>query len=78
MPSYVSCIELHEEFNTTNRFWIAHTEQEIGAIIQTSVFCIDKTCFLRPGHICSIHLHVEVLSWYNHVVSEITYVNKML
>ena len=25
--------EIHEEFNKTNRFWIAHTEQEIGFII---------------------------------------------
>ena len=29
-----------------------HTEQEIDAIIQTSVLCVDKTCFPRPGHIC--------------------------
>ena len=36
-----------------NIFSIAHTEQEIFAIIQTSVFCVDKTCFLRPHHIRS-------------------------
>ena len=41
---------INEEFKA-NRFGIAHTEQEIGAIIQTSVFCVDKICFPRPGHI---------------------------
>ena len=40
---------IHEKFNK-NRYWIAHTEQEIGAIIWTSVFYVDKTCFPRPGH----------------------------
>ena len=43
--------EIYGEFNKTNRCWIAHIGQEIGAIIQTSVFCVDKTCFPRPGHI---------------------------
>ena len=43
--------EIHEELNKTNRFLIAHTEQEIGTIIQTSVFYVDKTCFPRPSHI---------------------------
>ena len=43
--------EIHEEFNKTYRFWIAHTEQEIGAIKRASIFCVDKTCFPRPGHI---------------------------
>ena len=36
-----------------NRYWIPHTEQEVqavGATIQTSVICVDKTCFSRPGH----------------------------
>ena len=42
--------EIHEEFHKINRFWIAHTKQEIGAIIQTSVFFVEKTCFLKPGH----------------------------
>ena len=28
-----SCIEIHEKFNKTNRIWIAHTKQEIGATI---------------------------------------------
>ena len=46
--------EIHEECNKTNRIWIAHTEQEIGAIIQTSVFCVDKTCIPRPSHILYI------------------------
>ena len=31
--------------------WIAHTEKEIDTIIWIAVFCVDKTCFLRPGHI---------------------------
>ena len=38
------------EFNTTHRNWIAHTEKEIGTILRIGVFCVDKTCFLRPGH----------------------------
>ena len=42
--------EIHEEFNNTNIFWIALTEQEICAIIQTRAFCVYKTCFPRPGH----------------------------
>ena len=45
--------EIHVEFNKTNRVWIAHTELEIRAIIETRVFCVDKICFPRPGHICS-------------------------
>ena len=43
--------EIHEGFNKTNRFWIAYTEQEIGAIKRTHVFCVDKTCYPRTGHI---------------------------
>ena len=43
--------EIHEEFNKTSRFWIAHTEQEMGPIIWANVF-VDKTCFPRPGHKC--------------------------
>ena len=49
------------EFNKTNRFWIAHNKQEIGAIILTSLFCVDKTCFSRPGHkLCSIDISISV------------------
>ena len=50
MSSYYT--EIHEEFNKTNRVWIAHTELEIRAIIQSHVFCVDKTCFPRLGHKC--------------------------
>ena len=32
------------------RFWMAHTEKAIRNIIQTSVLCVDETCFLRPDH----------------------------
>ena len=48
------CSDSHISRNPykTNRFLVAHTEQEICAIIWTSLFCIDKTCFPRPGHIC--------------------------
>ena len=53
MPSYYA--EIHEEFSKTNRIWIGYTQQEIGAIIQTSVFCVDKTCIPRPGYICYIY-----------------------
>ena len=31
--------EIHEEFSKTKVLWIAHTGQEIGAIMQTSAFC---------------------------------------
>ena len=37
--------KIHEEFYKTNRFCIAHTKQEIGAIIQISVLCVDGTWF---------------------------------
>ena len=47
----IICAAIHEEFNKINRLWIAHIEQEIGVIIRTSVFCVDKTCFPRPDHI---------------------------
>ena len=40
MSSYLYT-KLHEEFSENHSFWIAHTEQEIGGIIQTSVFCVD-------------------------------------
>ena len=49
MPCYTSLYK----FNKSNRFWVAHTEQERCPIIQTSVFCVDKICFPRPGHISS-------------------------
>ena len=29
----VTYVEIYEEFNKANIFWIAHTEQEIGVII---------------------------------------------
>ena len=41
------------EFNETKIFWIAHTEQDIIAIVWTSVLCVDKKDFPRPGHIYS-------------------------
>ena len=47
---------MHEEVNKTNRFWIEYTEQEIYSIIQTNVFCVDKTCFPRSSRIYSIHV----------------------
>ena len=42
---------IHEQLNKANSFCIAHTEQEIDSVIQASVFCVDKTCFLRPSNI---------------------------
>ena len=48
--------EIHEEFNKTNGFCITHTEQEIGSIIWTSMFCADKICYPRPGHVYSYKL----------------------
>ena len=45
--------------------WIAHTQQEIDAIIRTNVFCVDKTCFLRPGYIIissyTAHLYIHIM-----------------
>ena len=38
----IKYIEIHEEINKTYRFCIARTEQEIGTIMQASIFCIDK------------------------------------
>ena len=49
--------EIHEEFNKINVFWIAHTEQEISAIIQTSV---EKTCFLKPSHNIIVSIIIEM------------------
>ena len=43
--------EIHEEGNHTNKFHITLTEQIISAMMQISVFYVDKTCFLNPGHI---------------------------
>ena len=40
-----------KEFIETYRIWIAHIEQKIDTIIWISVSCVDKTCFLRPGHV---------------------------
>ena len=39
------------DFNKTCRIYIAYTEEEIDTIIQMGVFCVDMSCFLRPGHI---------------------------
>ena len=33
-----------------NRFLIAHTEQDVDAIIGTNVLCVENTCFPMPGH----------------------------
>ena len=38
MYNVIMNTEIHKEFNKSNRFYIAHTKQEIGAIIQASVF----------------------------------------
>ena len=43
--------EIYEEGNNTNKFHIALIEQDISAMMQTSVFYVDKICFLNPGHI---------------------------
>ena len=47
MSSY-NYAEIHREFNKNNRFWLAHREQEIGALMRTSIFCVDKICFPKP------------------------------
>ena len=54
--------------NKTNRFWKAHTEQEISAIIQTSIFYVDKTCFPRHGHIYDFVCDIVLLLESNHVI----------
>ena len=55
--------EIHEEFTkTNNRIWIAHKVQEIDAIIQTSVFYVDKTCLPRPCHKCNLHAQLATYS----------------
>ena len=51
--------QIPKEFNEINRIWIAYTEKEICAIIRIGVFCVDKTCFLRPGHIYKC-IHYDV------------------
>ena len=48
-------VEKPKQFNKTYRIQIAHTEQEIDAIIWMGVFCGDKTGFVRPGHICTYY-----------------------
>ena len=40
--------EIHEGSNKTNRYWIAHTKQQIGAIIRASVFVQIRPVFLGP------------------------------
>ena len=45
-------IYVHRISNETYRFCIAHIEKEIDTII--GVFCVNKTGFLRPGHIIII------------------------
>ena len=30
-----------------------YTEQDIGTVIQTNIFCVDRTCFPRQSHICT-------------------------
>ena len=58
-PSSVLYLKYHHKLCRRNSIKLTdldrHAEQEIGAIIQTSVFCVDKTCFPRPGHhmLCS-------------------------
>ena len=47
--------EIHEEFSNTNRLCIEHTEWSIVVITQTSVFCVDETCFLKHGDIYKIN-----------------------
>ena len=40
----------HKEFNKTYRFYLGHTEYKVGAIIQTGMFCTDKTVSSQAGH----------------------------
>ena len=54
-----------KQFNKTYRIQIAHTEQEKDTIIWMSVFCGDKTGFVRPGHILYyiIYIHTHTCTW---------------
>ena len=47
MSSY-TYVKIYEELNKTNRCCIVHTEQEIGAIIWISVYCVNKPVFSGP------------------------------
>ena len=47
MSSYVQNT-MRSSIKLTEFEYIGHTEQEIGVIIRTSVFCVDKTCFPSP------------------------------
>ena len=49
-------LKCHHICRNPNSFCISHTEQEIDGIIWISVFCVDKTCFLRPSDICKRYL----------------------
>ena len=35
-----TCLHIRFTPNKSNQYWIAHTEQKVCAIIQTSVFCV--------------------------------------
>ena len=50
--NFITYAQNPKESNTTYRNWIAYTGKEICTIVRIDVFCVDKTCFLRPGHIC--------------------------
>ena len=59
-----------KELNETNRNQIALTQKEICTIIQMGVCYVDKTCFLRPGHIyllvkeeCLSYKNKSIISW---------------
>ena len=60
---YLNVIIYEERFNKTNRLWTAHTEQEISAIIRTSVFCVDRTCF--PDPVTYAHVQLKIATMLN-------------
>ena len=49
--NFIMCAQNPKELNETYRNQITCTQKELCTIIQMGVFCVDKTCFLRPGHI---------------------------
>ena len=70
-----------KKFNKANGVWIAYIEQEKGAIIRTSVFCVDKSYFPRPGHKCyaiHFHYHTKVFSITNSHLWGHSYKDKLL
>ena len=59
--NFIMCTQNPKKRNEAYRNQIARTKKKIYTIIRMGVFCVDKTCFLRPGHLIKSCTHTVLI-----------------